>query len=107
MTLRTTSLAEADVVDAAVWFERQRLGLGDDFLTDMDAAFAAIQQAPLACPTLHLEGVTFRLDLRWTRAGRFSFLVVFHIAGDEIVIDAVVHGHRDLEAILRTRVGAQ
>jgi hypothetical protein len=107
MRLRTTSAADADVVNAAVWFERQQLGLGDDFLTDVDAVFAAIEQAPQASPTLQLEGVTFKLDLRWSRAGRFSYLVVFHVAGDEIVIDAVIQAHRDLEAILRARVGVQ
>lgn len=55
MNLRTASPADQDVVDAAVWFERQQPGLGDDFLNEVEAAFEQIQGAPLTCPTPQLE----------------------------------------------------
>ena len=105
MNLHTASPADNDVVEAAVWFERQQSGLGDDFLNDVEAAFEQMQQAPLVCPTLQLEGVAFKLELRWTHVGRFGYLAIFHVVGDEIVIVAVVSAHRDLESILRARVG--
>jgi hypothetical protein len=105
MKLHTASVADQDVVDAAVWFERQRLGLGNDFLADVEATFAQIRQAPLACPTLQIGGVVFKVDLRWIRVARFEYLAIFHVAGDEIVILAVVNAHRDLETTLRARVG--
>lgn len=104
MNLRTASAADQDV-DTAVWFERQQFGMGDDFLTDVEEAFAQVRQAPLACPTLQFEGVVFKVDLRWTHVGRFEYLVIFQVAVDEIVILAVVNAHRDLERILRARVG--
>jgi len=74
MKLRATSAADVDVVDAAVWLERQKAGLSDDFLDDLDATLAEIRRAPLGCPTLHFPRVTFKFDLRWLAVGRFFFI---------------------------------
>lgn len=49
--------------------------------------------------------VTFKLELRWAHVGRFGYLAIFHVTADEIVVIAVVNAHRDLESILRGRVG--
>jgi hypothetical protein len=77
MKLRTTSVADQDVAAAAEWFERQRLGLGDDFLTDAELVFAEIRRAPRGCPTLQFAGLEFKVELRWTHVGRFAYVVVY------------------------------
>jgi plasmid stabilization system protein ParE len=105
MLLRTASIADTDVTESALWLERQQAGLGADFLAALRETFAEIRQSPLACPTLDLPGVTFKSSLRWRSVGKFPYLAIFTIQGDEILIIAVLHAHRDLEAMLRSRVG--
>lgn len=45
--------AEQDLTDAAEWYERQRRGLGQEFLDVMQAAFLAIAEAPRMYPVIH------------------------------------------------------
>jgi hypothetical protein len=71
MVLRTTSVAERDVVESALWLDQQRPGLGGDFLAEVEAAFAHIRKSPNACPTLDIPGDSFRSVLRWQSIGRF------------------------------------
>jgi hypothetical protein len=103
--LRIASIADGDIVDGGVWFERQRPTLGGDFLDAVQAALDEITQSPLACPTLILPGLRFKAPLRWLGLGRFPYLVIFEVTDDEIVIYAVVNSHRDLENLLRERIG--
>jgi toxin ParE1/3/4 len=103
--VRTSSAADRDIVECAVWFEKQKPGLGSDFLDAVDEALTEIAVRPLACPTFVLEGPRLKVDLRSLRLGRFPQLVIFEAASNEAVIYAVVHPHRDLETLLRARVG--
>ena len=107
MLLRTASIADRDIVESALWLDRQQPGLGDDFLASVNATFAEIGRQPLACPTLNLPDVNFKSVLRWHSIGRFPHLAIFTVQADEILVVAVAHGHRDLETILRLRVGIQ
>ena len=105
MIVRTASAADQDVVAAAVWLETQQPNLGNQFLDEMEVVFVTLPEMPRANPMLHFPGVTFKHELRWTKAGRFSYLVIFHVASDEIHVVAVLHAHSDLERILRLHVG--
>jgi plasmid stabilization system protein ParE len=40
--------AEADVVEAALWYEQQNLGLGEEFVTEVDQAIRRILENPLS-----------------------------------------------------------
>jgi hypothetical protein len=40
------SAAEADIADAALWYEERATGLGADFLRTEDVALAEIQRMP-------------------------------------------------------------
>jgi hypothetical protein len=44
--------AEADITDAAVWYEQRQTGLGHDFLAAVDAAIAAAAENPFRFPRL-------------------------------------------------------
>lgn len=38
--------AEADITDAAIWYHRQKCGLGEEFLTEIDTAIATAAENP-------------------------------------------------------------
>jgi hypothetical protein len=42
--------AEEDALNTATWYESQRKGLGEEFLEELDAAFADVQSDPLRFP---------------------------------------------------------
>jgi hypothetical protein len=56
--------AEADLADAQAWYDRQRVGLGDELLLCIEEVFERIQRMP------ELHGKVFQ-DLRVTRVRRF------------------------------------
>jgi hypothetical protein len=105
MLLRTASIAEQDIVEAALWLDQQPWGSGADFLVAVRETASAIAQAPLACPTLVLSETPFKSTLRWRSIGRFPYLAIFTFEKHEILIVGVLHNRRDLETILRARVG--
>jgi hypothetical protein len=45
---------EADIADAALWYEARALGLGTEFLRAVDVALAEIQRMPGRFPIVHL-----------------------------------------------------
>lgn len=80
--------AEADALKAAVWYDKQQPGLGDDFFDDLDAAIAALAKNPL------LYSVRFA-DVRCIRLRRFSSYGIFYrIVGTEVWVLAIHHGAR-------------
>lgn len=89
-------VAEADVREAALWYEGKRGGLGAEFILELDALYERILQNPRQFPEIG-EAVR-RALLR-----RFPYAAYF-LAGDEaIVVIAVLHQHRRPE-IWRARV---
>jgi plasmid stabilization system protein ParE len=106
-TLRTSSAADRDIVECAAWLEAQRPDLGNDFLDAVDAALLEITAHPLSCPTLVLEHCQLKLPLRWLCPQRFPHTIIFHVGDEEIMVYAVVHPQRDLESLLRERIGVR
>ena len=45
-------LAEADLEDAARWYDDERAGLAERFLSDVDRTFARIRERPLQFPAV-------------------------------------------------------
>ena len=80
--------AEADLVEAKLYYETRRPGLGDDFLLRVEEAFKGIQRAP----QLHAE--VFQ-NLRLALVRRFPFAVVYRLDDDQITVLAVYHSRRD------------
>ena len=78
--------AEADVREAAFWYEAKREGLGAEFVLELDALYDRIAQHPLQFPEIG-EGAR-RALLR-----RFPYAVYF-VADDARVVLAVLHQHR-------------
>lgn len=80
--------AEREVEDAFWWYERQRSGLGLEFLLAFDAAVESLRRLP----EVH-ELVALRTRKALLR--RFPYLVLYAVEAERVLITAVFHGRRD------------
>jgi plasmid stabilization system protein ParE len=88
LVVRKLPLAEQDALDAAIWYEQRRPGLGDEFLDEVDRAVRALTDS-----ALH-HRIRFA-DVRWTPIHRFKFYGIYYtIREEEVWILAIFHGRR-------------
>ena len=80
--------AAADVEDAYRWYERQREGLGEEFLASVRHALDSVSENPERYPVLHRQ-------TRRTRLRRFPYGLFYRIMDDQLVVVACMHGRRD------------
>lgn len=80
--------AEADLREAFLWYERQRQGLGDEFLDEVDAALGSIHRYPLMYPVIYKEA-------HRALTHRFPYGVFYLLGPTSIVAIAVFHSSRD------------
>jgi plasmid stabilization system protein ParE len=80
--------AAADIDDAFVWYERQRPGLGEEFLEAVRAALGDIAAYPVLNPVIYRN--TRRVLLR-----RFPYAVFYRVYDKTVVVVACMHGHRN------------
>jgi plasmid stabilization system protein ParE len=80
--------AASDVASATHWYERQRSGLGDEFLDSLNSRLSEIEAAPLA------YAVTYR-EVRRAKLRRFPYIVYYRLLDDRIEVLGVLHGSRD------------
>ena len=90
-----TSSAKLDLAIARDWYEREREGLGFDFVDEVKVATRRIESNPL-------EFATVCREARICPVKRFPYIIVFRILDSVLEILAVIHGHRDPE-IWRSR----
>ena len=79
--------AEVDAFEAASWYEREREGLGSDFLARVRRVFTRIESGPLQFPLV-------MADIRRALLGRFPFAVFFFVDDRAAIVIAVMHLHR-------------
>ncbi len=79
--------AAADIDEAFVWYEHQRPGLGEAFLTAVQATRESIAAQPAIYPIIHRD--TRRALLR-----RFPYGIFYRVYGDAIVVVACMHAKR-------------
>ena len=80
--------ADAEMVDAAVWYESRQEDLGKRFLTAVQDTVNKIEINPELYPLV--EG-----DVRRCLNRTFPFGVLFRVKTDAIEVMAVMHLHRD------------
>lgn len=80
--------AEADVADAQEWYERQRQGLGAEFVLCVEEVFARIERTP------GMYGEVYR-GVRRALTRRFPYAVYYRVEGDVVVVLGVFHTRRD------------
>ena len=87
MKVRFLSVAEREMRDAFDWYKRQSLGLGAEFLAELDQAVGRIRRYPRSCPVLK-DGI------RRALLSRFPYGLWYAIETDAVVMYAVAHLHR-------------
>ncbi len=80
--------AELDALEAASWYDGEREGLGTEFLGELRATFARIEDGPERFPLVFLE-------CRRAILHRFPFGVFFIVEGQMATVLAITHLHRD------------
>lgn len=92
MNLRIEAAAEAETREAARWYERQRSGLGVEFLAAVDEAVQRVINSPSQFP--QLETLPEETDVHGCLLKRFPYALVYEATSTEIRIVAVMHTHR-------------
>lgn len=86
--LRLLPQAERELESAFHWYERQRFGLGFEFLLAFEAAMESVRRHPESREVVALR--TRRVLLR-----RFPYFALYAMDTEGILVTAVFHSHRD------------
>jgi plasmid stabilization system protein ParE len=81
---------EFDIAEAYFWYERRRIGLGEEFLSSVDACMEGIRRHPEAYPLIH---ETYRRAL----IRRFPYAVFYEYSESTATVYSVFHTSRDPE----------
>lgn len=79
--------AEAELDQAADWYERQRPGLGLQFLAAVRHGLDQIVSHPLTWPTCTRRSRQYRLK-------RFPYAIVYQVTGEQVILLAIAHAKR-------------
>ena len=98
MTLRVVfrRAAKSEFEDAAVRYDEQRTGLGEEFVVEMEQAITRAATAPERYPVVYG-------DIRRTVARRFPYAAYFRVRQESMAVLAVFHGRHN-PAIWQRRV---
>lgn len=81
--------AEADMTDAAIWYENQQPGLGQAFLAEVEVAIGSAVANPRRFPCLRRKP-----EVRRALTSRFPYRIFFILRRDAVVVFRVLHGAR-------------
>ena len=83
--------AAAELDEAYRWYERERPGLGGEFLQASQAIVDRLADNPHAFPLIHR-------DKRRAVFRRFPYSLIFRIVGSDVFVLACFHGKRNPRA---------
>lgn len=89
MNLRLLPEASVEAVAAAIWYEDQKLHLGEEFLNAVEYAITRVREKPNMHPKL--EYYSGKHDIRRCLTDRFPYAVIFQIRPSEILVVAIAH----------------
>ena len=82
------SEAVHDLLGAFEWYEKQRAGLGYEFIEEIENCYEKIINHPLAYTAIN--------DLyRRLKVNRFPYLIIYEIEGNDIIVNSVRHVKRE------------
>lgn len=87
--VRVEPEAEAELAEAVAWYDRQREGLGDQLLDDIQTATSFAADHPAACALA--PHVPPELGVRRALCRRFPYAVAFLEADETIYVVAYAH----------------
>lgn len=79
--------AQADLLEARDWYNRQRTGLGEQFVEAVEHFFERVRTDP------NLYAQAFK-EVRRGRLRRFPYVVYYRALADRTEVLAVLHGSR-------------
>lgn len=74
--------------EAYDWYEEQKQGLGEEFLTELDSYYNKLQSHPEYFGKI-------KKNFRQAALKRFPYVVVYEIIKNEVVVFAVFHTKRN------------
>jgi plasmid stabilization system protein ParE len=80
--------AKTDLGEARDWYQRQRPGLGDEFLLSVTEALSQLEESPERFPIYYK-------DFRRILTDRFPYKVFYRIEGIDVIVFRVLHSARD------------
>jgi toxin ParE1/3/4 len=86
--LITAPEAEDDIADAYAWYESRRPGLGEEFLSCVDACIEVILRTPQLYTLAHE-------NYRRALVRRFPYAVFYEYTGDTVTVYCIFHTSRD------------
>ena len=92
MILRVLAEARREAVEAAVWYDRQRSGLGDQLLGEIERALERIEIAPERFAIW--EPYDGAEEFRRCLLKRFPYVVIFEHRPEEVLVVAISHVRR-------------
>jgi toxin ParE1/3/4 len=93
LTIR--SRAETDLREARDWYENHRVGLGAEFIGEIETAFEALVRDPQRY-TVYYRGFR-RVFVR-----RFPYKLFYRVEGDRVIVARILHARRDHPRLLRS-----
>ncbi len=87
MTIVFLKIAQAELDDAFAWYEEQAIGLGYEFLGELDQALRLVVSFPL------LHAIVSN-DVRRCLLNRFPYAIYYGLSDDRIIVIAVAHMKR-------------
>ncbi len=88
MKLRYTDRAKGDIERALIWYEKQRRGLGFDFLDCIEIAVKSIMDNP------EIYKMSYK-NFRSCVVRRFPFSIFYTIDPNEIVVHSVFNNRQN------------
>ncbi|MEC5173145.1 MULTISPECIES: type II toxin-antitoxin system RelE/ParE family toxin [Chryseobacterium] len=80
--------AEADLQEAALWYESKQIGLGIQFTKKVESYFFRIQNNPLHFPLK-------KGNLREAYIQKFPYVIIYQIIENKIIVFAVFNTHQN------------
>lgn len=78
---------KSEIKAAYQWYQEQSNGLGEDFLSELDASYQVISEFPDTWPD-------FQLGFKRYLLTRFPFSIIYRKKLDTVYIVAVMHNRR-------------
>ena len=93
MRLVLLAEAEAELDEAAIWYDERRDGLGDELLRAVHSAFIVISEAPESWPCWP-DTRPRTPTIRRFVLPRFPYAIAYQVYADRVIVLAIVHGSR-------------
>jgi len=84
--VRFLAVARQELDDAVVWYDEQAIGMGREFLDEIDRAVRRAATFPLSCPEIEP-------GMRRCLLARFPYGLIFGVDEKTLVVVAVAHLH--------------